>query len=160
MTAGPPLWASPHPTPGSCRALGLALLFPFTPHPTGAPVVCGGLPWALSLVRPITQGCTRLAVPSSPRPRLVSVWTARGWDPAPTEFGTLSLPHQFPSLWGWGQRERLSQHVHQGSVLLSPRTAIPETWDHLIQDAFSPKRHLIPSIQGLPHPGQGSIPPG
>lgn len=66
VTAGPPLWASPRPTPGSCGALGLALLFPFTPHPAGAPVVCGGLPWALSLVRPVTQGCTRLVVPSSP----------------------------------------------------------------------------------------------
>lgn len=67
--------------PGSCRALGLALLFPFTPQPWG---VCGGLPWTLSLIHPVRQGCTQLAAPAHPWARLVSVWAARGWKPAPT----------------------------------------------------------------------------
>ena len=55
-------------------------------HPTAgwcSYCVCGGLPWALSLIHLVRQGCTQLAASARPWARLVSV-SARGWKPAPT----------------------------------------------------------------------------
>ena len=147
-----PCPAPPRQLQGSGAGFALPL------HPTAgwcSYCVCGGLPWALSLIHLVRQGCTQLAASARPGP---------GWFPCRPGAGSQLPPNSAPlashaSFLPSGPGARESSYTANSPINVSA----VEPWKNIYssdmgplkQDAFSPKRHLTLSVQGLPHPWIG-----
>ena len=137
------------------------MLFPFTPCPLGAAVLCvQDRPGPSSLSAPITLSGSQGSLLG---PVLFPCGQPVGWNPAPASFSALILPPKFRFLPGWRQREFVftacssikNQCCRALEKQLFPMSDTLVIREHLMLDVFSPKRHLTLSTWGLLYPWIG-----